>query len=132
MNLTDEQWKNKLTPEQYHALRQKGTEVPGTGKLLKNDETGDYTCAGCGTKLFSSQHKYETHTPGLIGWPSFSDIPESSAVELIADDSLGMSRTEVVCKTCGGHLGHLFEDYTSPTNQHYCINSASLDFKKAD
>lgn len=126
---TDEYWKEKLTPEQYHVLREKGTEAPGSGKLLQNNDTGDYTCAGCGTILFKSDSKYESTTPGLIGWPSFGDVASSDAVELKEDNSLFMKRTEVVCKTCGGHLGHLFDDSSSPTNQHYCINSCSLSFK---
>jgi peptide-methionine (R)-S-oxide reductase len=129
-NISNDEWKKKLTPEQYHVLREKGTEYPGTGELLQNDKTGDYTCAACGTVLFKSDSKYETHVPGLMGWPSFADVANGDAVELIPDDSMGMSRTEVVCKTCGGHLGHLFDDNTSPTNQHYCINSAALDFKE--
>ena len=129
-DLSNDEWKQKLTPEQYHVLREKGTESPGSGELLQNDSTGDYTCAACGTIVFKSDSKYETHVPGLIGWPSFADVANGDAVELITDDSMGMSRTEVVCKTCGGHLGHLFDDATSPTNQHYCINSVALDFKE--
>ncbi len=127
---SDEEWKKKLSPEQYHVLREKGTEYPGTGTLLQNDKTGDYTCAACGTVVFKSDAKYETHVPGLIGWPSFADVASSDNVKLIADNSMGMRRTEVVCAVCGGHLGHLFDDPTSPTNQHYCINSAALDFKE--
>ena len=130
MDLTEEEWKQKLTPEQYHVLREKGTEVPGTGKLLHNDDTGMYTCAACGTELFKSDAKYESNLPGLIGWPSFSDAANNDAVILQDDNAFGMHRTEVICKTCGGHLGHLFEDPSSPNGQHYCINSASLDFKK--
>lgn len=128
-NKPDEYWKEKLTPEQYKVLREKGTEHPGTGKLLQNDQTGDYTCAGCGAVVFKSDTKYESSIPGLIGWPSFADVADSDAVELVEDNSLGMSRTEVICKNCGGHLGHLFDDATSPTNKHYCINSCALDFK---
>ena len=128
-NKPDEYWKKKLTPEQYHVLREKGTEAPGSGNLLQNNETGDYTCAACGSILFKSNTKYESTTPGLIGWPSFSDVANGDAVEQVQDDSLGMKRVEIICKTCGGHLGHLFPDSTSPTNQHYCINSASLNFK---
>lgn len=130
MDLTDDEWKKKLTPEQYHVLREKGTEVPGTGHLLHNEKTGDYTCAACGQVLFKSDSKYESTLPGLIGWPSFADPATNDAVELRPDSSLGMERTEVVCKNCGGHLGHLFDDPTSPNGQHYCINSASLDFKE--
>ncbi|MGH7202930.1 MAG: peptide-methionine (R)-S-oxide reductase MsrB [Candidatus Levyibacteriota bacterium] len=126
---SDEYWKEKLTPEQYHILREKGTERPGSGNLLQNEKTGDYMCAACGTVLFKSDSKYESTIPGLMGWPSFADVAKSDAVELVNDDTLGMRRTEVICKTCGGHLGHLFDDSTSPTNQHYCINSAALKFK---
>jgi peptide-methionine (R)-S-oxide reductase len=130
--LSDDEWKQKLTPEQYHVLREKGTEMPGTGELLQNDKTGDYTCAACGAVLFKSDTKYESDIPGLEGWPSFADVANGDSVELKEDNSLGMHRTEVVCKTCGGHLGHLFDDASSPTNQHYCINSVALDFKEKD
>lgn len=132
MDLSDEEWKRKLTPEQYHVLRQKGTEMPGTGHLLHNDDTGDYICAGCGTVVFTSDSKYDSTVPGLIGWSSFADAASSDAVELRDDSSFGMVRTEVVCRTCGGHLGHLFEDRSSPTDQHYCINSTALEFKPGE
>ena len=130
MDLSDEQWKQKLTPEQYHVLREKGTEVPGTGTLLHNEDTGEYTCAGCGNVVFKSDSKYESTMPGLIGWPSFAEAASEGAVKSQPDDSLGMSRTEVVCAVCGGHLGHLFDDPTSPNGKHYCINSAALNFEK--
>jgi peptide-methionine (R)-S-oxide reductase len=126
--MSDDEWKLKLTPEQYHVLREKGTEAPGTGKLLHNHETGDYVCAACGNVVFKSGSKYESATPGLIGWPAFTEAADNDAVELQPDDSLGMSRTEVVCTKCGGHLGHLFDDPSSPNGQHYCINSTALDF----
>jgi peptide-methionine (R)-S-oxide reductase len=129
MSVTDDEWKSKLTPEQYHVLREKGTEIPGTGKLLYNEEQGDYMCAACGTVLFKSDTKYESTMPGLIGWPSFSEAADEGAIELSDDTSMGMKRIEVTCKTCGGHLGHLFDDPTSPNGKHYCINSAALDFK---
>jgi peptide-methionine (R)-S-oxide reductase len=128
--MTDADWKQKLSPEQYHVLREKGTEIPGTGKYLNTDENGDYTCAACGSVVFKSDTKYESTMPGLIGWPSFSDAADNGAVKLQEDDSLGMQRTEVVCSTCGSHLGHLFDDPTSPNGKHYCINSVALDFKK--
>jgi peptide-methionine (R)-S-oxide reductase len=130
MDLSEDEWKKKLSPEQYHVLREKGTEVPGTGKFLYNTESGDYTCAACGTMLFHSDTKYESTIPGLIGWPSFSDVASSDTVELKDDDSMLMHRTEVICKNCGGHLGHVFPDDSSPTGQHFCINSAALGFKK--
>jgi len=130
MDLTEDEWKKKLTLEQYHILREKGTEVPGTGKLLYNDESGKYVCAACGQELFGSEAKYESTMPGLIGWPSFSAAAGNDAIELRDDDSMGMHRTEVICKNCGSHLGHLFEDPSSPNGQHFCINSAALDFKK--
>ncbi len=135
-HMTDDDYKAKLTPEQYHVLREGGTEAPGSGALLQNSETGDYTCAACGTTVFTSDTKYESDIPGLIGWPSFADaakLPDGSpAVELKDDDSLYMQRTETICKTCGSHLGHLFPDAGSPTGDHYCINSVALDFAKKD
>ncbi len=129
MQLSDDELKKKLTPEQYHVLREKGTEAPFSGKLLRNNDNGDYACAACGTVLFKSDSKYESKEPGLAGWPSFSEVAGSDAVELRDDTSFGMRRTEVICKTCGGHLGHIFPDDSSPTGQHYCINSVALDFK---
>jgi peptide-methionine (R)-S-oxide reductase len=130
MDMTDDDWKAKLTPEQYHVLREKGTEAPGTGKLLYNEDDGMYKCAACGAELFASDSKYESTLPGLIGWPSFSDPVFKDAVVLQPDDSLGMQRTEVVCKNCGSHLGHLFPDDSSPNGKHFCINSTALDFEK--
>lgn len=129
MHLTNEEWKNKLTPEQYGILREKGTEAPFTGELLHNKDTGDYNCIACGTLLFNSEAKYDSNTPGLAGWPSFAEVAKNDAVELVDDDSFGMRRTEVICKSCGGHLGHIFSDEDSPSGRHYCINSCALDFK---
>jgi peptide-methionine (R)-S-oxide reductase len=126
--LSDDEWREKLTPEQYQVLRQRGTEAPFSGELLENKETGEYTCAACGSVIFKSDAKYDSKTPGLIGWPSFSEVADSDAVELVPDDSLGMERTEVVCKNCGGHLGHVFDADDSPTGKHYCINSCSMQF----
>ena len=126
----DEEWKQKLTPEQYHVLREKGTEPPFSGKLLANRDTGEYACAACGNVIFKSDAKYESSTPGLSGWPSFAEVAASDAVKLVPDNSWGMDRTEVVCKNCGGHLGHLFDDPDSPSGKHYCINSCALDFNK--
>lgn len=128
--LSDDEWKQKLSPEQYHVLREKGTELPGSGKLLYNEEQGEYKCAACGSIVFKSDAKYESTMPGLIGWPSFSDAAEKGAVVLSEDTMLGMKRTEVTCAVCGGHLGHLFPADDSPNGQHYCINSAALDFEK--
>lgn len=119
-----------LTDEQKSVLFNKGTETPGTGKYLNHTAAGMYTCANCGAELFKSSAKYESRTPGLVGWPSFSDPATKAAVELRADDSLGMRRTEVVCKKCGGHLGHVFDADDSPNGTHYCINSACLDFQQ--
>jgi peptide-methionine (R)-S-oxide reductase len=127
VNLTEEEWKAKLTPEQYKVLREQGTEPPFTGNFLHNKEEGTYTCAACGASLFDSKHKFESGT----GWPSFYDVTLSDAVELHRDESFGMERTEVTCKNCGSHLGHVFDDaYDQPTGKRYCINGVSLDFKK--
>ena len=111
-------------------LREGGTEAPGSGHLLQNDKTGDYMCAACGQVLFKSGTKFESTMPGLVGWPAFCEVAKNDAVELKPDDSLGMARTEVICKNCGSHLGHLFDDPSSPNGQHYCINSAALDFQE--
>src|ERR1700704_317341 len=115
-----------LTEEQKKVLLHGGTEMPGSGALLHNDKTGMYTCANCGKDLFKSDSKYESTIPGLIGWPSFSEASSNDAITLRDDNSLGMQRTEVICSNCGGHLGHLFPDESSPNGQHFCINSASL------
>lgn len=124
----NDDWKNKLTPEQYRVLREKGTEAPFSGDYLVPGQAGVYACVACGTTLFSTQSQYESTLPGLMGWPSFADVIEQGAVELKPDASLGMERTEVTCRTCGGHLGHLFGDRTSPNGKHYCINSVALRF----
>lgn len=129
MQLSDDEWKKKLTPEQYEVLRHKGTEAPFSGKLLENKDTGEYTCAACGQVIFKSGDKYDSSTPGLIGWPSFSAASANGAVELKSDTSWGMQRTEVVCSNCGSHLGHVFDDPSSPSGQHYCINSVALGFE---
>lgn len=102
--------------------------MPGTGKLLNENRPGEYTCAACGYLLFKSSSKYESRTPGLIGWPSFAESAKAGAVELKDDHSFGMQRTEVTCSNCGSHLGHLFPDDSSVNGQHYCINSAALEF----
>lgn len=125
----DDIWKDKLTPEQYRVLREKGTEAPFSGKLLHNKKDGTYCCGACGTAIFTNKEKYDSNTPGLEGWPSFCEVSSQGSVELVDDNSLGMHRTEVLCKKCGSHLGHVFDDASSPTGIHYCINSVALDFK---
>ena len=122
---SEDKWKKKLTKDQYQVLRKKGTERPFTGELWDNHENGVYKCAGCGAELFSSETKFESGT----GWPSFSDVMNNENIELKEDRSMGMIRTEVLCKNCGGHLGHMFRDGPQPTGCRYCINSVSLDFK---
>ncbi len=117
-----------LSDAQKRVLFERGTETPGTGEYLNHNEDGAYTCVNCGAELFSSDAKYESTIPGLIGWPSFSDMSKSGAVELRDDNSMFTKRTEAVCANCGGHLGHLFSDDSSPNGQHYCINSLSLGF----
>lgn len=128
--MSEDNWKNKLSPEQYRVLREKGTEAPGSGQYVDFFEDGTYACAACGQELFKSDTKYESTMPGLIGWPAFSEAASRGAVRLEDDDSLGMHRTEVLCSNCGSHLGHLFPDDSSPNGQHYCINSICLAFKK--
>jgi peptide-methionine (R)-S-oxide reductase len=129
IDVTDEEWKKKLTPEQYSVLREKATEAPFTGKLLENHDGGDYKCAACGQVVFKSGTKFESGS----GWPSFYDPANTDAVKLVEDNSYGVSRTEVVCANCGSHLGHLFHDaYDQPTGDRFCINSAALDFQKED
>lgn len=110
-------------------LRQKGTEAPGSGKYVDFFEDGSYRCAACGRTLFMSSSKFESTMPGLVGWPAFSELAANDAVKLLPDDSLGMRRTEVVCSNCGSHLGHYFDDPSSPNGKHYCINSVCLDFE---
>lgn len=132
MQVSEEELKKKLTPEQYHMLREKGTEAPYSGKLLNNKEKGTYVCPVCGAELFKSDAKYESHTSGLEGWPSFYDVAKTGAVTLSDDHSFGMHRVEATCANCGSHLGHLFDDNTSPNGKHYCINSACLAFVPAD
>lgn len=131
VELSDDEWKAKLTPEQYHVLREKVTEAPGSGTYLYNDESGMYCCAACGAELFKSDSKYESTIPGLIGWPSFSEAASNEALVLSDDNSVGMQRTEVTCANCGSHLGHLFPDDSSPNGQHFCINSAALNFESS-
>ncbi len=124
---SDEEWKQTLTEEQYRVLRQKGTEAPYSGEFVYSKEEGVYKCAACGKEIFKSDTKYDSTTPGLLGWPSFSEAI-AGAVEYKSDTTLGMVRTEVVCAHCGSHLGHVFDDESSPNGKHYCINSICLGF----
>ena len=124
---TESEWRAELSPEQYHVLREKGTERPFTGEYAHSKDAGTYRCAGCGTPLFSSDTKFESGT----GWPSFTDPAVAANVELHRDTSHFMVRTEVTCAKCGSHLGHVFDDGPGPNGQRYCMNSAALKFDKA-
>ncbi len=126
-DLTDEQWRARLTPEQYEVLRRHATERPFTGEYVNVKDDGIYRCAGCGAELFSSDTKFESGT----GWPSFYEPAVAENVEVRSDTSYGMRRTEVTCKRCGGHLGHVFDDGPRPTGQRYCINSCALSLDAA-
>jgi|SRR3989344_268925 len=123
--MNEEELKKKLTPEQYHVLRERGTEAPFTGKYVHETKKGMYTCAACGNQLFSSDTKFDSGT----GWPSFDDaLP--GAVKLEYDESHGMRRTEVVCAKCGSHLGHVFDDGPTKTGKRYCMNSVCLELEE--
>jgi peptide-methionine (R)-S-oxide reductase len=120
---SEQEWRAELTPEQYDILRRKGTEPPFTGRYVYEKRDGTYRCAGCGTELFSAEAKFESGT----GWPSFTEPANRANVELHEDRSFFMRRVEVTCATCGGHLGHVFDDGPGATGERFCINSASLD-----
>jgi len=128
MKKSEEEWKKQLDTETYQVLRKKATERPFTGKYLRNKENGMYFCAGCGAPLFSSDTKFDSGT----GWPSFWSPIQKENVEEKSDRSLLMKRVEILCKQCGGHLGHVFEDGPQPTGLRYCVNSLSLSFKKSE
>lgn len=123
---TEEDWKKELNPEQYHILREKGTERPGTGAYYHTKKEGVYLCAACGNELFSSDTKYDSGS----GWPSFYKPLDKDHIEEVADNSFLMRRTEIKCARCGSHLGHVFEDGPKPTGLRYCVNSASLKLKE--
>lgn len=123
---SEEEWKKNLSPDEYHVLREKGTEPAFTGKYLKSKKKGIYICSACGNELFTSDTKFNSGT----GWPSFWAPNSKDSIEKNVDRSLGMNRVEVVCQKCGGHLGHVFDDGPKPTGQRFCINSISLKFKE--
>ena len=125
---TDDEWQQRLSPEQYKVLRCHGTERPGTSPLNREKRAGAYLCAGCGLELFPSATKFDSGT----GWPSFFAPADGQAVATTVDRTLGMMRVEVHCSRCGGHLGHVFDDGPAPTGQRYCMNGAALAFRPAD
>lgn len=126
--LSPDEWKKKLTPEEYYVLREKGTERAFTSKLNENKKAGLYVCKGCGQVLFHSKHKFDSGT----GWPSFFDVLDANTFTMDTDHDIGYARTEVMCGKCGGHLGHVFPDGPQPTGLRYCINGVSLDFVKEE
>ena len=123
---SEEEWKKTLSPEAFYVLRKKGTDIAFSGRYVDTKSKGIYVCAGCGNALFSSDAKFDSGT----GWPSFSATVAKESIELKPDTSHGMTRTEVVCRRCGGHLGHVFDDGPMPTDKRFCINSAALHLKK--
>ena len=125
---TDEEWRRELTPEQYHVMREKGTERPFTGEYEKTKDAGTYVCAACGNPLFTSDTKYESGS----GWPSFYRPASAESVRTEEDRSMFMSRTEVLCSRCDAHLGHVFDDGPQPTGERYCMNSVALKLEKEE
>ncbi|RZO62056.1 MAG: peptide-methionine (R)-S-oxide reductase [Sandaracinaceae bacterium] len=128
LSLSEAEWRERLTPEEFHVLREEGTERAFTGRFHDHHEHGVYRCAGCGAPLFRSGDKFDSGT----GWPSYTRPVDRRRVREVTDRSLGMARTEVECARCGGHLGHVFRDGPAPTGLRYCINSASLDFEATE
>jgi peptide-methionine (R)-S-oxide reductase len=122
---SEEEWRERLNEQEYEVLREAGTESPYSGEHVDRDDDGVYRCKGCGAELFDSETKFDAH----CGWPSFWDAADSDTVERRPDHSLGRERTEVVCATCGGHLGHVFDDGPDPTGERFCINSVALEFE---
>jgi peptide-methionine (R)-S-oxide reductase len=125
---SEDEWREQLSDEEYAVLRQAATEAPFTGEYVDMKQDGAYRCKGCGAELFASGTKFDSGT----GWPSFTEPAVAEAVELRPDNSMFMRRTEVLCKNCGGHLGHVFDDGPGPDGQRYCINSCSLDFQPSE
>lgn len=125
LQLSDQEWRDKLTAEEFRVCRQKGTERPFTGELLNVEANGEYACKCCGKLLFTSEHKFDAG----CGWPSFYEEAAAGNIEYIEDHTLGMSRVEIVCSYCDSHLGHVFPDGPEPTGKRYCVNSVSIDFK---